>query len=65
MLGGGIEYSPGSKGRGPFSREACASMYQGGQPLIGQLAQVTPDDLPPYWMRDALAVPPGTGCDCC
>ena len=29
------------------------------------LAQVTRDDLPPYWMRDALAVPPGFACDCC
>ena len=29
------------------------------------LAQVTPNDLPPYWMRDALAVPPGFACDCC
>lgn len=28
-------------------------------------AQVGPDDLPPYWMRDALAVPPGVACDCC
>jgi hypothetical protein len=27
--------------------------------------QVVPDDLPPYWMRDALAVPPGFACDCC
>ena len=29
------------------------------------MAEVTPDDLPPYWMRDALAVPPGFACDCC
>ncbi len=29
------------------------------------MAQVTPDDLPPYWMREALAVPPGYTCDCC
>ncbi len=27
--------------------------------------QVLPDDLPPYWMRDALAVPPGYSCECC
>ena len=26
---------------------------------------VTPEDLPPYWMRDALAVAPGYACDCC
>ena len=29
------------------------------------LAQVTPDDLPPYWMRDALAVGADFSCDCC
>jgi len=29
------------------------------------LAEVTPEDLPPYWMKDALAVPPGYTCDCC
>jgi hypothetical protein len=29
------------------------------------LDRVTPEDLPPYWMRDALAVPPGYSCDCC
>ena len=33
--------------------------------VFKSLAQVTPDDLPPYWMRDALAVPPGFACDCC
>jgi nitrate reductase delta subunit len=27
--------------------------------------QVRPDDLPPWWMRDALAVPPDWACDCC
>jgi len=27
--------------------------------------QVRSEDLPPYWMRDALAVPPGFSCDCC
>ena len=26
---------------------------------------VTSDDLPPYWMREALAVPPSFACDCC
>lgn len=29
------------------------------------MAQVTPDDLPPYWMRDALAVSPSFACECC
>jgi len=28
------------------------------------LAQVTPEDLPPYWMRDALVAGP-FDCDCC
>jgi hypothetical protein len=27
--------------------------------------QVLDDDLPPWWMRDALAVPPDFACDCC
>jgi nitrate reductase delta subunit len=27
--------------------------------------QVQLDDLPPYWMKDALAVPPDGVCDCC
>ncbi len=27
--------------------------------------QVQPDDLPPYWMKDALAVPPDWAGDCC
>lgn len=28
-------------------------------------ADVTPDDLPYAWMKRALAVPEGAGCDCC
>ena len=27
--------------------------------------QVVAEDLPPYWMKDALAVPPDWACDCC
>lgn len=27
--------------------------------------QVTPGDLPPWWMKDALAVPPDWACSCC
>ncbi len=27
--------------------------------------EVSADDLPPYWMKDALAVPPDWACDCC
>lgn len=29
------------------------------------LAEVSPDDLPPWWMKDALAAPPAWACDCC
>jgi len=29
------------------------------------LAAVAPDDLPPAWMKDALAMPDGMECDCC
>ncbi len=28
-------------------------------------SEVTPDDLPYTWMKRALAVPDGYGCDCC
>ena len=27
--------------------------------------QVLPEDLPPYWMKNALAVPTDWACDCC
>ena len=33
--------------------------------IFKPLAQIAPEDLPPYWMRDALAVAPGYVCDCC
>ena len=29
------------------------------------VAEVVGDDLPPAWMKDALAVPEGFECDCC
>ncbi len=29
------------------------------------VAEVVEDDLPPWWMKNALIVPEGTGCDCC
>jgi nitrate reductase delta subunit len=29
------------------------------------LAAVAEDDLPPAWMKDALAMPDGIECDCC
>jgi nitrate reductase delta subunit len=29
------------------------------------LAQVTEQDIPPSWYRDALAVSPGVDCGCC
>ena len=28
-------------------------------------AEVTSDDLPPGWLKDALAIPEGGDCDCC
>ncbi len=29
------------------------------------MAAVAPDDLPYAWMKNALAMPAGEGCDCC
>jgi nitrate reductase delta subunit len=29
------------------------------------LEQVTEDDMPPAWYKDALAVTPGVDCGCC
>jgi nitrate reductase delta subunit len=29
------------------------------------LQEVVEDDLPPSFMKDALEVPPGVGCECC
>jgi hypothetical protein len=29
------------------------------------VAEVVEDDLPPAWLKDALAVPEGFECDCC
>jgi nitrate reductase delta subunit len=28
-------------------------------------AEISPDDLPPAWLKDALVIPPGGDCDCC
>jgi hypothetical protein len=33
--------------------------------IFKRVAQVTNDDLPFAWMKDALAVPEGFECDCC
>src|SRR5262245_22778770 len=33
--------------------------------LFKPVAEVTPDDLPPAWMRDALVPIDGMECDCC
>lgn len=33
--------------------------------IFKRTADVVEDDLPPYWMKDALIVPEGQGCDCC
>jgi hypothetical protein len=33
--------------------------------LFKPVEEVIDEDLPPYWMKDALVVPEGAGCDCC
>ena len=33
--------------------------------IFKPVEQVVADDLPPYWMKNALIVPEGMGCDCC
>lgn len=33
--------------------------------VFKQVQQVLPDDLPPWWMKTALAAPLEGGCDCC
>ena len=33
--------------------------------IFKRTVDVVEDDLPPYWMKDALIVPEGQGCDCC
>ena len=33
--------------------------------IFKPLRQIVADDLPPWWMRDALSVPPDYLCDCC
>jgi nitrate reductase delta subunit len=33
--------------------------------IFKPVEEVVDDDLPPYWMKEALAVPEGYGCDCC
>ena len=33
--------------------------------IFKPVADVVEDDLPPSWMKDALAFDPGAGCDCC
>jgi len=33
--------------------------------LFKPVAEVTPYDLPPAWMRDALVALDGMGCECC
>ena len=33
--------------------------------IFKPVADVGEDDLPPWWMKNALIVPEGTGCDCC
>ena len=33
--------------------------------IFKPLQQLLPDDLPPYWMKDALASASDDACDCC
>jgi nitrate reductase delta subunit len=33
--------------------------------IFKPVAEVIEDDLPPWWLRDALMVPDGFECDCC
>ena len=33
--------------------------------LFKPAAEVSEDELPPYWMKNALIVPEGMSCDCC
>ena len=33
--------------------------------IFKPLAEVTPDDLPPWWMKDALIMPDTIDCSCC
>jgi nitrate reductase delta subunit len=33
--------------------------------IFKPVAEVVPDDLPPAWLKDALAVPEGGDCECC
>jgi nitrate reductase delta subunit len=33
--------------------------------IFKPVAEVAEDDLPPYWYKDALAVPEDFECDCC
>jgi hypothetical protein len=33
--------------------------------IFKPVAEVVRDDLPPAWLKDALAVPEGGDCDCC
>jgi nitrate reductase delta subunit len=33
--------------------------------IFKPVAEVVEDDLPPWWMKKALIVPEGQGCDCC
>jgi nitrate reductase delta subunit len=33
--------------------------------IFKPVAEVVEDDLPPWWMKNALIVPEGMGCECC
>jgi hypothetical protein len=51
-------------------RETCITFWLGNQDehryrVFKPARDVTADDLPPWWMRDALIVDPFPYCDCC
>jgi nitrate reductase delta subunit len=51
-------------------RETCISFWTGNEDehryrVFKPAREVTDDDLPPWWMRDALIVDPFPYCDCC
>ena len=50
--------------------ETVIAFWTGGErrhhfKVFKPVAEVVSDDLPPSWMKDALAVPEGFECDCC
>ena len=46
-------------------REWVRGRFQLGGETAILVAEVTDDDLPPRWLKPALAVPDDFACDCC